>query len=296
MSSPAPPDRSTLSAALSAAYVEACLGELAALKPGNVHVHAEGHGMSVADFERSARVSAAPLTAPGSPVGQRILDAVRATRAAVGCNTNLGIVLLAAPLLAAAEDALPGGLRQAVAGVLAQLTVADAVAAYEAIRIASPAGLGQVAEQDAAAVPTVDLRRAMALAAERDLIAREYATDFAAVFDLGVARLAVEHARGTAPEWATSHVYMDFLGAFADTHIARKYGNDAAAMVRAEASAVTASLAHATLDGRRETLLAFDQSLKRRGFNPGSAADLTVASLLACACQNILAVDKNEKI
>lgn len=288
MSSPASADPGRLGAALRQAYRAACLAELDAVKPGNVHRHAAGHGMSVEDFRASTRVSAAALTAPGAAVGRRILEAVTATRAAVGCNTNLGIVLLAAPLLAAAESAEPGGLRPALSTVLERLGVADAIAAYEAIRLAAPAGLGRVAEQDAAAAPTIDLRRAMALAAGRDSIARQYATDYADVFDIGVARLRAEAARGTEAEWATSHVYMDFLAAFPDSHIRRKHGEDAAETVRAEASALAAALASIGGDARRRALLDFDLSLKRRGFNPGSSADLSVASLLAFACENIL--------
>ncbi|HET7593988.1 MAG TPA: triphosphoribosyl-dephospho-CoA synthase, partial [Stellaceae bacterium] len=101
--------------ALQRAYIEACRLELRALKPGNVHVLSEGHGMTVAQFEASALASAPPLAAPGKPVGERIRDAIAATHAAVGCNTNLGIVLLAAPLWAAAERPAAGGLRPALA-------------------------------------------------------------------------------------------------------------------------------------------------------------------------------------
>jgi triphosphoribosyl-dephospho-CoA synthase len=269
---------------LRAAYRAACRLELRALKPGNVHVHAGGHAMSLADFAASARVSAPPLTVPGATVGARILAAIEATRAAVGQNTNLGIVLLAAPLLAAAEIAPRGALRPTLATVLGALTVADAVAAYSAIRLAAPAGLGRVAEQDAAGAPGVDLRRAMALAAERDRVARQYATGYADVFAVGLTRLEVERRRGTAPEWAASHVYMDFLAAFPDSHLARKHGAAVAEAVRAEAEALAGVPAHE----RPTALLAFDERLKRRGLNPGTSADLTVASLLAAACEHIL--------
>jgi triphosphoribosyl-dephospho-CoA synthase len=288
MCSTASPEGARLSAALRQAYIEACLGELEALKPGNVHVHAAGHGMSVEDFRVSARVSAAPLAARGSPIGQRILEAVTATRAAVGCNTNLGIVLLAAPLLAATETAERGGLRRSLAATLERLSVADAAAAYAAIRLAAPAGLGRVAEQDAAAAPSVDLRQAMALAAGRDSIARQYVTGYVEVFEIGVARLAAEAARGTPRAWAISHAYMDFLATLPDSHIRRKHGEAAAEEVRAEAASLAAVLLGAASDGRRAALLAFDRRLKERGLNPGSSADLSVASLLAFACENIL--------
>ena len=77
-----------------------------ALKPGNVHDFAEGHGGSVDDFEASAHVSAPALTRCGASVGERVLGAIEAIfDVHVGWNTNLGIVLLCAPLAAAAERA-----------------------------------------------------------------------------------------------------------------------------------------------------------------------------------------------
>ena len=60
MSSPVSPEAGRR-AALRRAYLEACALELRALKPGNVHVHAAGHGMTAADFERSAAASVEPL-------------------------------------------------------------------------------------------------------------------------------------------------------------------------------------------------------------------------------------------
>ena len=90
-------------AEIASAFIGACLDELEAPKPGNVHVFADGHGSSVADFRRSAEVAAEPIARLRASVGARILGAIEATRAAVGQNTNLGIVLLCAPLARAAE-------------------------------------------------------------------------------------------------------------------------------------------------------------------------------------------------
>jgi len=44
----------------------------------------------------------------------------------------------------------------------------------EAIRLANPGGLGRVSQQDVHDEPTQGLREVMALAADRDLIARQY--------------------------------------------------------------------------------------------------------------------------
>ncbi|HTY65183.1 MAG TPA: triphosphoribosyl-dephospho-CoA synthase [Alphaproteobacteria bacterium] len=270
-----------IAAGLARCYVDACLLELRALKPGNAHVHAAGHRIAVGEMETSARVSAGPLTQPGAPVGRRILDAVSATDAAVGSNTNLGIVLLAAPLLVAAEIAA-GDLREGLHQVLARLTVEDAAAAYAAIRLASPAGLGAAPEQDVAAPPTADLRAVMSLAADRDRVARQYATGYDDVYLTGIPELAAAQHAQQPPEWGATRAFMAFLAAFPDSHIQRKHGQAVAEQVRAEAVALHPKVSRGPDDRRAiEALLAFDGQLKARGLNPGTSADLTVASALA---------------
>jgi triphosphoribosyl-dephospho-CoA synthase len=204
----------------------------------------------------------------------------------VPTNVNLGIVLLAAPLLAAAE-AGKGPLADRVAVVLRDLTVADAEDAFMAIRDAAPGGLGRAAEQDVAAAPTVSLRAAMALAAGRDRVARQYAEDYADIFGIGVPRIAAARRRGIAPAWTASLVYLDFLTRFPDSHIARKFGARTAERVRLEAEALRASLPESEA-AAFPALLAFDRTLKERGLNPGTSADLTVAALLASGLADML--------
>ena len=89
---------------LSQLYYQACEIELQAFKPGNVSVFSEGHDMTVADFSISAKVSADPISNPDYSLGEKIYFAVKATREAVGCNTNLGIILLCAPLIEAVQN------------------------------------------------------------------------------------------------------------------------------------------------------------------------------------------------
>ncbi len=263
-----------------AAFLAACRAELRALKPGNVHVHAPGHRMTVEDFERSAAAAAPWIAAAGLGVGERVLRAVEATRAACGQNTNLGILLLAAPLAAAAER--PESLPEAVAAVLAGLTVADADHAYRAIRLASPGGLGRSDRHDVAAPPTVTLLEAMRAAADRDQVAAQYANGFADVFAVGVAELAAARAAGWPEPWAVAATYLTFLARFPDTHVARKHGLAAAGSVCRRASALAAELRRAPDPAAAApAFLAFDAELKAAGVNPGTSADLTVASHLA---------------
>jgi triphosphoribosyl-dephospho-CoA synthase len=272
--------------ALRGAFLRACRAELKALKPGNVHVYAEGHGMTVRDFLISAEAAAGPLTASGEAVGPRIRAAVEASWAAVPLNTNLGIVLLAAPLLAAAERGA-GPLQDRVRAALGRLTVADAVDAFAGIRRANPAGLGRAEAQDVRMPPTATLLVAMRLAADRDVTARQYATGYADIFKIGVGRIAAGRQAGHPADWTATLVFLDFLCGFPDSHIARKFGAEIAEQVRVEAARVRRSLADDAA-AAFPALSAFDRALKERGLNPGTSADLTVASLLASELGDML--------
>jgi triphosphoribosyl-dephospho-CoA synthase len=279
--------------AIQAAFVAACEAELAAPKPGNVHIFAGGHGMAAEDFMASARAAAPFIAAPEARVGDRILGAVEATWAAVGQNTNLGIVLLCAPLAAAALAPAGAelGLRAALVTVLQGLDVADADAAFRAIRRARPAGLGDAPTHDVAAPAQTTLREAMRVAAARDRIAFQYDHAFVDVFDVGGAALAAARARGADPADAALAVYLAFLSAFPDSHVARKYGERVAAALCDEARAFRARVAGVDARARFAAALAWDAQLKTRRLNPGTSADLTVAILFADRLTAILASD-----
>jgi triphosphoribosyl-dephospho-CoA synthase len=274
---------------LRTAYEDACRMEIEALKPGNVHLFADGHGMSAAQFMMSAEVSSAPLTDPRLPVGQRILEAVRATRLAVATHTNHGIILLSGPLICAAE--MTGGpphhnrlhddrLHDALDAVLRAMSMDDTRAVFEAIVAAAPGGLGEAAN-DVRQEPKVHLLEAMREAAGRDMIARQYVTCFGDVFDVGLAALDGALARGEVGMWPTVFAYMAFLAGFPDSHVVRNHGAEAANRSRQEALAVQAAL-HANDDeaARIRLLMQLDRRLKTDNINPGTSADLTVATLL----------------
>ena len=278
MTSPLKPD------AIARSFLDACLAELEALKPGNVHRHGEGHRMSVADFVASAETAAPLIGQEGLPVGKRISLAVEATRRAVGQNTNLGIVLLSAPLAQAALDKRPGDLKSRLARILQDLTVDDAREAYRAIRETNPGGLGEAPAHDVGSEPAITLLEAMRWAEARDRIAWNYAHDFADIFTLGLKWLTQGRERWSEPSWAATRVYLGFLAHLPDTLIERKFGTATAARVREEAAPIEASLIECqSPEAMMAPLAAFDLALKGRGLNPGTSADLTVATLFAAA-------------
>ena len=291
-----------------ACYLRACELDVAVRKPGNVSRLSAGHGMQAALFSASARASAGPLFRPEARVGERIEAAVAASWDAAGCNTNLGIVLLCAPIARAVElhpEAVePSALRAAITQVLADLDVADARAAYRAIVRARPGGLGAAPAADVHEVPSIDLRAAMALAADRDSIARQYRDGYAELFELGLAPLGElgfpplgelgpaplglglvgsptdpDERAPPAVAAAVQRVYLAFLARLPDSHIVRKHGAALAHTVMRSAQLWQArAAAGAALDADPD-FVAWDRELKETGLNPGTSADFTVAAL-----------------
>jgi triphosphoribosyl-dephospho-CoA synthase len=270
------------------AFLAACRAELDALKPGNVHVHAGGHGMEVKQFEASAVAAAPWIAATDLKVGARILRGVEASLAAGGCNTNLGILLLAAPLAAAAQSGKAATLRTRIARVLAALDAQDAADVFAAIRIANPGGLGAAPAEDVATLPTVGLLQAMALAADRDRVARAYVTTFAEIFDFGLPTL--DRVRPLAGNQAlmVSTLHMAYLAELPDSHIARKFGSAVAEQVRKEASRHKRLWDPVVAANSFAELLDFDADLKRRNLNPGTTADFVVGTLFAASIRDRL--------
>jgi len=271
------------------AYLKACELELRAFKPGNVSIHSEGHDMTVEDFRISATVSAPCLADPELPLGEKIFRAIEATRGAVGCNTNLGIVLLAAPLLQAyMQQTGRAHFHDAVEHVLGNTTVADAEWVYRAIRLAQPAGLGQAPEQDVESTPNVSLLEVMRLAAHRDSVARQYSASFTDVFHSAIPMYHAGLSLWDDEEWAAMAVFVGLTARFPDSHIERKFGSAIAHAVTERMRGVVEDgfAASATLLQRMEVLREADREFKTRGINPGTSADLTVATVLAAELQS----------
>ncbi|MGO4684882.1 triphosphoribosyl-dephospho-CoA synthase [Hyphomicrobium sp. 2TAF46] len=273
-------------AEISAAFLDACNAELNALKPGNVHRYSAGHGMEVLHFEQAAKAAAGPIADPSLSVGKRILRATEASVAATGMNTNLGIVLLCAPLAkAASETTFDVGLRRRLGNILSALDEQDAEDAFEAIRIANPAGLGAVGDGDVRASSShLTLIAAMHLATERDRIANAYVNVFSDVFDFGLQTLhAARVAPGAAPNLAITTLHMALLSEYPDTHIARKYNAEIASEVQHEARALRSYWFPVATAKSIAVLQDFDAKLKQSRLNPGTTADFVVTTLFADA-------------
>jgi 6-pyruvoyl tetrahydropterin synthase/QueD family protein len=256
----------------------ACLWEATARKPGNVHRYRDFADSGYVDFLLSAAVVGRVLADPGGHrVGDLVLEGVRQSRQVAATNTNLGILLLLAPL---AKAAAGGGVHVGLRPVLDALDVADAVRVYEAIRLANPAGLGRVDEQDVRDEPTRSLREVMALVANRDLVARQYANDFHEVFADGVPALLAGLVETGSLEGAIVACHLRLVSLHADSLIARKRGPDEAAEASRRALQVLAAGWPRTAEGV-VALAELDAWLSAAGHgrNPGTTADLIAACL-----------------
>jgi len=271
-----------------AAYL-ACVLEVLAPKAGNVHVHQSFDDATVLDYIASAAVLAPLLDETARRgVGATVLEAVRRTRLVARTNTNLGIVLLLAPLTAVPAEC---SLAEGIAAVLNSLTVEDSRAVYAAIRLASPAGLGKVPDQDIGDEPTLPLQTIMQLAANRDLIARQYACAFRDVFAFGVPCLlqALEQGRCLADSlvWCQLH----WLAEFGDSLIARKCGH-AISQEAAERARQVLTLGWPDTLAGQEAFSELDCWLRGDGHrrNPGTTADLVVATLFVTLRDGLIPV------
>ncbi|WP_020475786.1 RimK family alpha-L-glutamate ligase [Zavarzinella formosa] len=264
----------------------ACMWEVLAQKAGNVHPGARFRDMTHLDFLMSGMAIAPVLgNAVGKPLGETILEAIRATRRVVRCNTNLGIALLLAPLAAVPET---DDLRAGLIRVLEATTVQDSVNVYEAIRLAVPGGLGEAPDQDVRKQPTLPFREVMAMAANYDQIAAEYANGFLTIFQLGVPMLLEGLQIHGRLERAIQYLQLRWLATHEDTLISRKRGPVIARETSRQARDVLAN------GGPGSPAYAeFDHWLRADGNarNPGTTADLITACLYVALRQRTLTVD-----
>jgi len=257
----------------------ACLWEATAAKPGNVTRGADFAGLTYVDFITSAAAIGPCLErAREWGVGRSVLEAVRATQAAVGTNTNLGTILLLSPLAVVSPDQ---PLHTGLPRVLDRLHADDTRLVFEAIRLARPGGMGQVAQADVREPPppTLKLIEAMQLAAKRDSVARQYVNGFQQVFTTAD-RLVAASTRGLPLSEAIVYAFLQLLSELPDSLISRKCGPDRAAAVTARAAKVVEDF-EPVGDAYQTAVGELDFYLRSDGhrMNPGTSADIVAAAL-----------------
>lgn len=286
----------------------ACLLEVSASKPGNVNRFHDFKDARYEDFLLSAIVMGRAFREiSNSSVGETVLKAIQATRRYVTSNTNLGIILLFTPIAKAYALAVKEGKEQKVEGrreeaesgklssasylllsklrtslkdVLDSLTVEDARQVYEAIRLVNPGGMGVVTRYNLYEEVRVSLLEAMAVAAHRDSIAREYITQFEITFNLGYPTLQRYLETTQDLEKSIVQTYLTLLSEIPDTLIARKEGLAISKSISVRAQNILQAGGIFSAVGQ-QGLQDLDKFLRSRDnrLNPGTTADLTAVAL-----------------
>lgn len=259
-------------------------------KPGNVHRTRDYDDMVFEDFVISGivigdavREACTDVDVENPRLGKYIKDAVAETDRWINNNTNLGIIMMTTPIaVAAAISDSFDELRPNIVKLMANTTVDDACDLYDAINIAAAGGMGEVDEYDVTSDSAKDeLRKnnqtmydVLKISASFDMLGREMTSDMPIVFELGYP--TYHELKEKSLNEACVMTFLTILSQVPDTLIYREEGEDASLKV----SMMTKDLLKFKDDSDfAEKLAEFDDYLYDNGYNPGTTADLTAASI-----------------
>lgn len=283
--SPAPANQ--LAERVARAIWSACIADVRLLSCGKTAVRQTSHKLSQGDYQASALAAGPALSGRHQRVGERILAAVQATRRAVDKNTNLGILLLAAPLVHALLVDVPGvTLRERLTRVLADLDDQDADQVWRAVCLADPDAAPGHPMALACHAAGLTLRQVMVAQADSDRIAYQYAHDYTDVFAFALPRLRQARARWQRSEWPLAMVYLGLMARFPDSEVVRRHGSETAAVLCERVAPLSELLWNSPHPEVHRTLLqTFYNDLDRADIRPRTSADLAIATLLAARLQ-----------
>ena len=261
-----------------------CDSEIKSLKPGNVHKYSKGHNMDVKDFLKSSLIISKSLTKKNSDLGTKILNSVKEIQKKIKKNTNLGIILMLSPIVVIVENEgiiTKKELVKKIKILIKKQNIKSSLSVFKAISLTSPGGLGHSKRYDVNKLPKKKLHKVMEFSKKRDLIAKQYCNGFKDIYNIGIPAYKKFYSKWGKVDWALTGVYLSFLKNFNDSHIIRKNGIKIAKNVKKEAEKYHYLIKNnKDLPKIKKKLLFFDKKLKSRGINPGTTADLTVATLL----------------
>ena len=249
-------------------------------KPGNVDRTHNFADLTYEHFLASA-VGVSPVfkkaASKRNQIGDLILGAVNASAQwQKAGNCHFGAILLLIPLCAAAgKSSKISQLKTNVVDVVKNTTSADAVQFYKSFHcvnvrvqehhfldVKDPRSLQTILDQD------LTLYKIMQISSSNDTLAREWIEGFPRTFH--GSRLMKQYVEsGQSVNDSIVRLFLKLLGEFPDTLIAKKCGTDVAREVSRKARQVM----------RHGGIQDFDRDLIQRNVNPGTTADLVIASL-----------------
>ena len=263
------------------AYLFACRKDIELIKPGNVNIKSPHSDTNAEDYLESSLLSSKELFKPDYSLGERILNSIKITRSKVKTNTNLGIILLCAPIIHACIYFNNLTLREGIKKTLSSSTVKDTQDLCMAINISAPGGLGTSEAYDTASKPTVNILEIMNHSASYDRISYQYSHDYSDIFDFIIPRLVFLNKKHNSLDISLSLMFMEILAKIPDSHISRKFDEKIAEKTSNNASDLLKILDREySPDYLADRLNNLDYEYKKKGINPGTTADLLVASLM----------------
>jgi len=226
----------------------------------------------------------------GEAILQAVMDMLKWQR---GGNVQLGVVLLHAPIAAAAgaayqEDGVSSTrIRESLTEVIAAATPRDTVNIYKAIDMAmTRRTLGEVSGLDVSEESSLEIieeegltpSQVFGLCKDRDTICSEWINGFTVTFEEGHKYLSHCLEEGEPVNSATVETFLYLLSKHPDSLIIRKSSVEKAKEVSERAAQV---LRYCGEPGFMEEVRSLDKELWSGDgdLNPGTTADLTAASI-----------------
>jgi len=289
----------------------AILLEASANKPGNVnrtagfentrYEHFLASAVAIASSfecaaERGVLVSQGETHLGDVGLGRIIKDGTADVNAwQRGGNTLLGTAILLSPIAVAAgmttvkEDVFRiSKIRENVKLVVESTTPEDAINVYEAIKDASPGGLGKVSEFDINDLGSINrirkekisLYQIFKVGSKYDTICSEWVNNYPITFDIAYPFLMEQIRQTDDLNAAIVHTFLKVLAECPDTLIARKTSLEKALEVSFKAEGILKLGGLATSNGKK-SLCEFDRELRKVGnlLNPGTTADIIATAL-----------------
>ena len=265
------------------AFEYACKLDVFSIKPGNVFLDHPAYGMTHKDFLQSSMACSDIICEQNIDIGEKILESVKASIDVVGCNTNLGIILLCSPIVEAIYLDNEHKLQQNnLKKVIDRIDLKQTKTIYKAINLANAGGMGLKDKFDLNTKKSSDfiLSEAMNFASSYDYIANEYTNYFNNIINIISLNWRNYFKLMGNAECATTATFLKLISSNPDSLIARKYGLDTAIEVSGKFKALSdeyCELKNPNIINNK--LLLLDSELKIQGLNPGTTADVVVASI-----------------
>ncbi len=282
---------------VSAAIIASLLEVSATPKPGNVHRLRDFENTKYEHFLCANTVIAKPLKqiALGKPIGENLLEAVKITNKwQKGGNINFGILLLFAPIIAAAGEMLMNDqdvskideLMKNIRHKIENSTPEDSINLYEAIEIVQPGGLGTVSKLDVNNKESINkikqenlnLKAIFHTCASWDNIASEWITNYKISREIGLSYYVKLVQASQDLNYSIILTFLRILSEYPDTLIIRKTNLKTAKMISERARII---LSIKDKMNQINEIKKFDDYLyEYKGkYNPGTTADLVATTL-----------------